>query len=63
MTQRVQTFAAEVAQGLLRVRAYGCYGLPRGYYGEQSQFQEYDHYVRIDVETYLQSLAGNSCNS
>ncbi|OLQ12095.1 hypothetical protein AK812_SmicGene4058 [Symbiodinium microadriaticum] len=27
--------------------AYGCYGLLRGYRAEQSQLQEYDHYVRL----------------
>ena len=46
-----------------RVQAYGCYGLLREYRAEQSQFQEYDHSVRIDVDTHLQILAGNSCNS
>ena len=35
------------------VQAYGCYGLLRGYRAEQSQFQEYHHYARIDVETFF----------
>ena len=48
-----------------RVQAYGCYCLWLwGYRAEQSQFQLYDYYyVRVDVGTYLQSLAVNSCIS
>ena len=36
--------------GASRVQAYGCYGLFLGYRAKQNQFQEYDHYVRIDVD-------------